>query len=134
MAAGMTLPVARVRGEGDEPRSARSRVALARDETLTQGKLDDHRDLLVKLLDAAMQKLTEAPDPAAAWRKLFGPKDRVGIKVNALGLSTQPAVVDAIVAGLRQAGVPAQQIIIWDRLDAELAKAGFKLNKSSSGV
>jgi uncharacterized protein (DUF362 family) len=65
---------------------------------------------------------------------LFNPKDRVGIKVNTLGLTTQPAVVDAIVAGLRQAGVPARNIIIWDRFDVELSAAGFKLNKSSSGV
>jgi uncharacterized protein (DUF362 family) len=134
IAAGMTLPVGRLLGEGEEPRRASSRVVIVRDEALTLGKPDEHRELLVKLLDAAMQKLTDAPDAAGAWRKLFGPKDRVGIKVNCLGLSTQPAVVDAIVAGLRQVGVPAEQIIIWDRLDTELGKAGFKLNKSGSGV
>ncbi len=134
IAAGLTLPVGRMLGDDQEPRRARSRVILARDEALVKGKLDEHRELLVKLLDAAMQKLTDAADAPAAWRKLFGPKDRVGIKVNTLGLSTQPAVVDAIVAGLRQAGVPAEQIIIWDRLDAELARAGYRLSKSGSGV
>jgi uncharacterized protein (DUF362 family) len=35
---------------------------------------------------------------------------------------------------VRQAGVPAENIIIWDRFDVELAKAGFKLNKTGSGV
>lgn len=81
-----------------------------------------------------MQKLTGAQDAAGAWRQLFRAKDRIGIKVNTLGLSTQPAVVEAIVAGLRQGGVPAENIIIWDRFDVELARAGFKLNKSSRGV
>ena len=117
-----------------KPKRPKSRVAIARDETLGSGRVDEHGDLLQKLLDASIQKLTEAPDAAAAWRQLFGRKDRVGIKVNTLGLSTQPAVVDAVVAGLRQAEVPAKRVIIWDRFDAELAAAGFKLNKSNSGV
>lgn len=110
------------------------RVVIARDGKLTRGKVDEHRELLGRLLDASMQKLTNAADAAAAWRQLFTPKDRVGIKVNALGLSTQPAVVEAIVAGLRQAGVTDKDIIIWDRFDVELEQAGFKLNKSGRGV
>jgi len=110
------------------------RVVLARDQVLTKGAVGEHGDLLHKLLDAAIQRLTGSPDPAAAWRSLISPRARVGIKVNTLGLSTQPAVVDAIVAGLRQAGVPAANIVIWARFDVELAQAGFKLNKSTSGV
>ncbi|HUU98695.1 MAG TPA: DUF362 domain-containing protein [Phycisphaerae bacterium] len=119
--------------DAQPPKSA-PRVVIARDEKLTRGKVSEHGELLGKLLDASMQKLTNAADAAAAWRQLFTPKDRVGIKVNTLGLSTQPAVVEALVAGLRQAGVPAENIIIWDRLDYELGEAGFKLNKSSRGV
>ena len=123
-----------VAAAGRENTPATSRIVVARDDALTQGRIGEHGELLRKLLDAAMQKLTGAPDAAAAWRKLFTPKDRVGIKVNTLGLSTQPAVVEAIVAGLRRAGVPAENIIIWDRFDVELAAAGFKLNKSERGV
>jgi uncharacterized protein (DUF362 family) len=115
------------------PARPKSRVIIARDEALTRGAVDEHRDLLRKLLDASLQKLTQSSDAAAAWRGLFKPTDRVGIKVNTLGLSTQPAVVDAIVAGLRTAGVPAENIVIWDRFDVELAQAGFKLNKSAGG-
>ena len=109
-------------------------MVIARAEKLTQGTPKGHRELLCKLLDASMQRLTNASTPAAAWGKLFKPKNRIGIKVNTLGLSTQPVVVDAIVAGLRQAGVPAGNIVIWDRFDVELVAAGFKLNKSGRGV
>lgn len=116
------------------PKRPEPHVVIARDEKLTRGAVGEHAELLRKLLDAAMQKVTGAPEAKAAWGQLFRPKNRVGIKVNTLGLSTQPAVVDAIVAGLRHADVPAENIIIWDRFDVELKTAGFKLNKSAGGV
>jgi uncharacterized protein (DUF362 family) len=134
VAAGAALGVDRLLAAVDDPVRAGPRVVIARDEALTRGQVADHGELLQKLLDAAVQKLTGAKDAAAAWRAIVKPEDRVGIKVNTLGLSTQPAVVDALVAGVRQAGVPAEHIIIWDRFDTELGKAGFKLNKSGQGV
>jgi uncharacterized protein (DUF362 family) len=112
----------------------RPRVAIARDDALTAGRVSDHSDVLGRLLSAAMQRVTGATDATAAWKQLFRPSDRIGIKVNTLGLPTQPAVVDAIVAGLRAAGIPAEKIIVWDRFDVELAQAGYKLNRSGSGV
>lgn len=133
VAAGAVVPI-RSFAQVGQPQKPRPRVVIARDEALTCGRIDEHRELLGKLLDAAVQKLTGAADSAAAWGRLFKPSDRVGIKVNTLGLSTEPAVVDVIVAGLRQAGVPAERVIIWDRFDTELARAGFKLNKSGAGV
>jgi uncharacterized protein (DUF362 family) len=125
---------ARSQGGGAQAPKGRPRVVVARDEALTRGEVSEHRYLLRKLLDASVQKLTSASDAAAGWRTLFNPKQRIGIKVNTLGLTTQPAVVDAIVAGLRQGGVPAEKILIWDRFDVELERAGFRLNKSRSGV
>lgn len=111
-----------------------ARVAIGRDDALVQGPVGEQGELLAKLLDAAVQRITSATDAASAWRQLFKPGDRVGVKVNTLGLATQPAVAEAVVRGLRQAGVPAENIVIWDRFDVELAAAGFKLNKSSGGV
>jgi uncharacterized protein (DUF362 family) len=119
---------------GPDRAAGRSRVVVARDEVLSKGDPAEQRELLVKMLNAAVQKLTDAGEAAAAWRKLFKPADRVGIKVNTLGLSTQPAVVDAIVAGLRLADVPAENIIVWDRFDTELGRAGFAISKSGAGV
>jgi len=134
VATSAALPLGELIAVAGEQEPSGPVVVIARDQKLTGGKADDHRDLLSKLLDASIQKLTKTSDAAASWRLLFKPKDRVGIKVNTLGLATQPAVVDAIVAGVRRAGVPAENIIIWDRFDMELARAGFKLNKSGRGV
>jgi uncharacterized protein (DUF362 family) len=110
------------------------RVAVARDQALTRGSISEHRELLEILLDASIQKLTDSSNAAAAWGEFFKPNDRVGIKVNTLGLSTHPAVVDAIVAGLTKAGVRDENILVWDRFDLELDRAGFKLNRSGRGA
>jgi uncharacterized protein (DUF362 family) len=107
---------------------------VARDEALTRGSISEHRALLEKLLDASVQKLTDSSDANAAWGEFFGPKDRVGIKVNTLGLSTHPVVVDAIVSGLVRAGVKEENILVWDRFDVELDRAGFKLNRTGRGA
>ncbi|MFQ5600591.1 MAG: DUF362 domain-containing protein [Candidatus Krumholzibacteriia bacterium] len=134
LAAGTALPIRELLASAGDPRAPSSRVVIARDEKLTRGRVAEQRDLLQKLLDASMQRLTNVEDAPSAWRRLFKPNQRIGIKVNTLGLSTQPAVVDAIVGGLLQAGVPPEKVIIWDRFDVELAKAGFKLNRSRRGV
>jgi hypothetical protein len=58
----------------------------------------------------------------------FTPNDVVGLKVNPVGpglISTRLEVVDALIAWLRQGGIPAKNIIIWDRFDYMLKDAGF---------
>ncbi|MCP4590163.1 MAG: DUF362 domain-containing protein [bacterium] len=134
-AAGMALPGSRLSAlgaVGGEESSAR--VVIARDEGLAGGALGEKHALLRKLLDASMQRLNGAGTAGEAWRKLFGKNDRVGIKVNTLGLSTQPAVVAALAGGLVDAGLKPENIIVWDRFDVELAHAGFKLNRYGDGV
>jgi uncharacterized protein (DUF362 family) len=133
IALGAALPqMSRAQGPATAP--ARSRVVIARDDVLTRSQPGEQQELLNKLLAAAMQRLTGAADAKAAWRTLFSPSSRIGLKVNMLGHTTRPAVADAIVAGLRHAGVPAENIIIWERTDSELTRGGFKINKSGSGV
>lgn len=132
-AAGAALPWNRLLAAGGDAPQRSARVVIGRDDALKKGAVGEHAELLQTMLAACMQRLTGEATAAQAWRRLFKTSDRVGIKVNTLGLSTRPAVVDAVVAGLREAGVPAENILIWDRFDSELSAAGFKLNKSSSG-
>jgi len=71
---------------------------------------------------------TGQPTVALAWGSLVKPSDVVGIKVCTNGaplFSTHPAVVNAIVAGLADAGVPPQNIVVGDREESLLKTAGF---------
>ncbi len=114
---------------------ARSRVIVARDDSLREtGTID--KDKVQKMLFASLQKLTRKSHATDAWQSLFHKSESVGLKVNCLagrGMSTHIALIEAIVAGLKLAGIPEEKIIVWDRTDVDLVKAGFKINRSGSG-
>jgi len=111
-----------------------SRVVIVRDEALARGDPAEHVDLLAKMLDAAVQRLFAAADPKQAWARIAKGVRKVGLKVNCLGLSTHPAVAEAVARGLMKGGLRADQILIWDRFDAELVAAGYKLRRTGPGV
>ena len=67
-------------------------------------------------------------DMKASFGLFFDKKDIVGIKVNPVGpplINTRPEVVDAVVNWLTDAGLPPENIVIWDRFDYMLKDAGF---------
>ena len=115
---------------GQPAARAKSRVVIARDPQLRPagGAADSGR--LLKLLDTALQSTYDADSPLEAWKKVARPGEVVGLKVNCLagrGASTNPLLVEAICERLQQAGIPQKDIVIWDRLNADLEHAGFKV-------
>jgi uncharacterized protein (DUF362 family) len=81
------------------------------------------------MVNSLVMAATGEPTVSAAWGSLVKPSDVVGIKVCANGaplFSSHPAVVNAIVAGLTEAGVPPQNIVVWDREENKLKAAGFR--------
>ncbi|OQX86909.1 hypothetical protein B6D60_05205 [candidate division KSB1 bacterium 4484_87] len=120
-----------------EDQQAHSTISLKR-STLVEAKSYRIRDTYGKLissqveqlLNKAMTRLLETEKPESAWQKLVKKDDVVGIKINCLagrGMSTHLELVEAIVEGLRSAGVPDRNIIIWDRANRDLEKAGYKI-------
>jgi hypothetical protein len=84
--------------------------------------------LVRRMVDDLVMAVTGEPTVASAWGSLVKPSDVVGIKVCANGaplFSSHPAVIEAIVAGLADAGVPPQNIVVWDREEHLLKVAGF---------
>ncbi|MDZ7265450.1 MAG: DUF362 domain-containing protein [candidate division KSB1 bacterium] len=102
----------------------------------------DSKDKLIgnqvgRLLERAMENLLQVPKSELAWQKLFGARDVVGIKVNCLagkGISTHFEIVEAIIEGLRSAGVMEKNIIIWDRSSHDLEKAGYRIQTDHNRV
>jgi uncharacterized protein (DUF362 family) len=81
-----------------------------------------------RTLNQGITALTGAPTPEEAWRSLFSPSDVVGLKLNPVGRPfaiSSPEVVRGIIEGLKLAGVPAKNIVAYDRYRNEFLEAGF---------
>jgi hypothetical protein len=88
------------------------------------------------MLDEGMRTLAGTGDVQAIWQVLFEPGEKVLLKVNciAYGGPTQPAVTYALAQRLQEAGLNAEDILIFDRTDHELQSAGYALNEGGTGV
>jgi uncharacterized protein (DUF362 family) len=90
-----------------------------------------------QMLDTSIIKLTGLDDAGKAWAALFSPDERIAIKVNTIATSrfwTHVPLVMAVAECLQEAGIPAEQIIIFDRHNSELEGAGYPINKDGPGV
>lgn len=116
--------------------SSRHRVSLVRDHNcIRAGQADAGR--VASLLDRLIRTHYNVADPIEVFRQRFSPRDRVGIKVNCLSgrrMSTTVELVEAITQRLIEAGVKAENILIWDRLNDDLRKGGFELRDPGKPV
>ncbi|MGE5313695.1 MAG: DUF362 domain-containing protein [Acidobacteriota bacterium] len=83
---------------------------------------------IARMVREGIMKLTGAEDAPSAWRMFVSPTDRIGLKVNPIGgtlLSTSHEIVRSVIAELASAGIPKENILIWDRREFELHEAGF---------
>jgi uncharacterized protein (DUF362 family) len=110
----------------------KSKVAIARDPQLRPegGAADSAR--LLGVLDRAVQAVYDRDSAAEAWKAIARPGEVIGLKVNCLAgrgtASTSPLLVEAICERLQQAGVRQERIVVWDRLDSDLERAGFRVS------
>jgi len=84
-----------------------------------------------------MQALFDRDNPIETWKKLVRPGETVGLKVNALGgrgLSSNLQLVEAICERLQEAGIKANDIVVWDRDSDEMEHAGFQVSTGGNRV
>ncbi|MGB7847359.1 MAG: DUF362 domain-containing protein [Candidatus Acidiferrum sp.] len=75
------------------------------------------------MLERGLKELTGEKSAPAAWSKFVEPKDVVGIKINPSGAPaccSSPELVREIISGVQSAGVPARNIIVYDRFGDEM--------------
>jgi hypothetical protein len=91
--------------------------------------------VLNQMLDASITKLTGLNDAGEAWLSLFQPNERIALKVNSISTGvTHPALVLAVANRLRAAGLPNENIFIFDRYAYELKGAGYQMNVDGPGA
>ncbi len=82
-----------------------------------------------RMLNEGMKELTGESSPAAAWQSFIEPHDVVGIKINSSGAPvcySSPEIVREIVAALRSIGVPAHNIVVFDRYSYEIEMGSYQ--------
>ena len=112
-------------------------VVLARSGELRRVENQIKKGAAARYLNRAMRKITDNPSSTAAWKSLFSPKEKIGIKLSCLPgmpLSSGKGLVMAIVDGLVSAGVKGENIYIWERTGRELQGAGFKITDSGINI
>jgi len=108
-------------------RNSRAQVFIAQDPEATEA-FRPRPDRVQAMVDMVITNLTRKDTVAAAWLSLVSTQDIVGIKVFSEpgpNSGTRVEVVAAIVQGLLSAGLPPQQIIVWDKYKSDLRLAGF---------
>jgi hypothetical protein len=93
--------------------------------------------VLAQMLDTSITKLTGMADPLKAWQALFGPTEKIAIKINTIAGSitgTHPPFLAAVLERLKAAGFADEQIFVYDRDSWEIGYAGFKVNKDGPGI
>ena len=81
-----------------------------------------------RLVARGILQFTGMTNENAAWRSLVSTQDVIGIKVHSTpgALSgTRASVVSAVIEGLLNAGIPATNLVIWDRQLTDLRLAGY---------
>jgi uncharacterized protein (DUF362 family) len=119
------LPAAAAKGA-----AGKSRVVLARDASLRVGGNPDPKRVAA-LLDTAMQRCFGSRSPLEPWKQIVKKGDVVGLKINCIaapGLYSNKLLVEAICARLQRAGIKPGDIVVWDRTERELKRAGFAIN------
>jgi hypothetical protein len=85
-------------------------------------------DVVREMMARGMRALTGAASATDAWRRFFDPADRVGIKVNCGGYPhciSAYEIVAETVSQLGAAGIPASQIVVYERFQNQLDECNY---------
>jgi len=87
-----------------------------------------HAEAARIMVDKAVTVLTGELDPGRAWLHFVKPTDKVGLKVNCLGtkmISSMVEVVYAVADAIRDAGVPDENIVIFDMFASNMMSGRY---------
>ncbi|HGJ65863.1 TPA: DUF362 domain-containing protein [bacterium] len=116
----------------------KSRIVVATHDDVVNG-IRINRKIAKQLVNAGIMQYTGQNTVAEAWAKVLpslSSNDIVTIKINCINssLPSHPEIIDAITTGLISAGVRDNNIIIWDRTNHEILRAGYIYNAGKVGI
>ena len=116
---------------------AASRVVIIKAENLWAANGAADPAVVSRMYARGFALLTGERDDAGAVASLFGPGDRLGIKVNTIGgkaISTGPDVALPLAQWLSRNGLQEKNVFVWDRTTRELSEAGYRTTAARGGI
>lgn len=136
---------AAARNDVETEQAQYSTVAVARAESIMvtgrpftpawlypEGRID--YGVIEWLLNKAVAASMGFANDDDAWDALLNPSDRVGIQVDVEGIQPHDPLLEALVRGIMDRGVPMRNIIIFAGEESALFRAGYDISGSAPGV
>jgi len=116
----------------------KSRIVIAHHPQVFNFNGTIETNVLQYMIDEGMKALTGKFTVREAWQFIFSDYEWgnvVGLKINCVTdlFPTHPELVDVVSNGLTTL-FPDNDIIVWDRQEMALLRAGYPINTSSAGV
>jgi len=111
----------------DEPSAPKSRVVVVTNPKAIHNYEADAEEV-ARNFSRGLLALTGADSIEKAWQHFVRPTDVVGLKLSTFGgvaFSTRHSLVNVIVDGLQRTGIPARNIILWDKNADAMRAAKF---------
>ena len=105
----------------------RARVVIAHHPSAT-ATFVPQRETVLSMVEQGLTNLLRQNSAREAWTSVISNRDIVGLKVFAAPgptAGTRPAVVEAVVRSLLNAGIRPDHIVIWDKHGFDLRLAGY---------
>ena len=115
---------------------AHGQVWVVEDARATQ-TYNAQTEVVKGMVEHGLSAITGKKTAKEAWLSLVNTQDVIGLKVHSAPgqtSGTRRPVVAGVIEGLLKAGIPAKQIIVWDRKLSDLKLAGYSALAEQYGV
>jgi uncharacterized protein (DUF362 family) len=114
----------------------KSKVIRVKSSQIKGEPQENARGHVGEMLSAALKNLYDTEEPAAALKKIFPPKSRIGLKPNCAAgrkMSSSPIITMALIDLLKFADIKEEDIYVWERSERELKRTGYVINRRGNG-
>jgi len=112
----------------------KSRVVIGKAEKLLSAEGSEYIELVRKGVDQSIMALVGGLTPQESWNKIIKKDDVVGLKVTYERTRTDYQLIYAVANRLIDAGLPPENIILFERADYDLTLGNHKINRTNKGI